>query len=46
MGLYFQVDLVEIKAIYEEKFGKPLASAIRDELKGDHENLLLKLLGE
>ena len=42
----FQVDLADIKSEFQKKTGKTLKAAIQDELKGDLEQLLLKIIGD
>ncbi|KAK3743022.1 hypothetical protein QZH41_009286 [Actinostola sp. cb2023] len=41
-----EIDLVEIKATFQDKYGKTLANEVKDSLKGDQETVLLKLIGE
>lgn len=40
-----EIDLLDIKAEYQKKYGKTLYQAILDETKGDYEQILLALCG-
>jgi len=41
-----EVDMGDIKNAYEEKYGKPLADAIKDDCSGDYKKCLLALIGD
>ena len=40
----FQIDLVEIKAKYQELYGKSLEDAIGDECSGDYKKMLIAIV--
>ncbi|CAH1255320.1 ANXA7 [Branchiostoma lanceolatum] len=39
-----EIDLVQVKAVFETRYGRPLSEAIRDECGGDYKNMLLAVV--
>ncbi|KAM3176683.1 hypothetical protein ACTXT7_006034 [Hymenolepis weldensis] len=41
-----EIDLPQLKALYQQKIGKPLSDMVKSDTGGDYRSLLLTLLGE
>ncbi|CAH1255322.1 ANXA7 [Branchiostoma lanceolatum] len=39
-----EIDLVQVKAVFEDRYGRTMAEAVEDECKGDYKNMLLAII--